>query len=66
LVDVLFHLQGELVHDVLLKESALESRKEEILDILFIGHIFKVIGNFEREQHVQVELRSINELDSLI
>jgi len=66
LVDVLLHLQGELVHDVLLKESALESRKEEILDILLIGHIFKVKCNFESEKHVQVELRSINELDSLI
>jgi hypothetical protein len=49
MVDVLLHLQGELVHDVLLKETTLESRKEEILNILFIGHIFKVIGNFERE-----------------
>ena len=49
MVDVLLHLQGELVHDVLLKETTLESRKEEILNILFIGNIFKVIGNFERE-----------------
>ena len=49
MVDVLLHLQGELVHDVFLEETTLESRKEEILNILFIGHIFKVIGNFERE-----------------